>query len=56
MKTPEQIRDLAKEFVENINDGKIDNWTPLDFDNRMTFIGAFEEGYAKAVFDALSEK
>lgn len=56
MKTPNEIRDLAKEFVESINNGKIPNWTPLDWDNKMTFIGAFEEGYARAIFDMLSEK
>ncbi len=44
-------RALAKYRLSEINTGKVKGWTPMDRDNSLTFIGAFEEGYAQAVKD-----
>jgi hypothetical protein len=55
MKTSEQVRQQGKERVTAINAGKHKDWTPMDRDNSLTYVGAFTEGYEAALADLAFE-
>jgi hypothetical protein len=41
-------RAAAVQRVAEINGNKDPRWSPMDRENTLTYIGAFEEGYAYA--------
>jgi len=55
-KSYEEIRQMAKDRVAEINAGKNPKWTPISRDEAMVYVAAFINGYDQAMEEVKASK